>query len=228
MLDRWIWLQTGLGEPAWNMALDDALLATAGLQGCGVVRSYGWRRAAATFGYSQHYREVEALTELRPLIRRPTGGGVVRHDHDWTYSVIIPPGHPWHRLRAKESYRRVHDWVAEALARLGHEVTLAGERTRSTPGACFVGAEADDVLCAGRKVAGAAQRRNRSGLLIQGSVQLEGTNTERDAFDRALREAGGRQWGGVWEPAEVPDRARRLASELMETKYGCEAFNRAR
>jgi len=228
MSDHWTWLETGLGEPAWNMALDEALLATAGMQGCGVVRLYGWCFAAATFGYSQHYQEVEALTELRPLIRRPTGGGVVRHDRDWTYSVIIPPGHEWHQLRARESYRRVHRWVAGALAHLGLEVALAGKRTRSTSGACFVGAEADDVLCAGRKVAGAAQRRNRSGLLIQGSVLLEGMSRERDRFDRALREVAEQQWGGVWEPAEVPDRVRRLADELVETKYGCEAFHRAR
>lgn len=228
MRDRWLWLQTGQGDPAWNMALDEALLVTAEARGCGVVRVYGWTQPAATFGYSQRYREVEALTTLRPLIRRPTGGGVVSHAHDWTYSVVVAPGTPWYQHRARESYRRVHLWVAAALRRLGLDGALAAERQASTSGACFVGAEADDVLVDGRKIAGAAQRRNRLGLLIQGSVQPGGANVERDRFEAALRGEGEAQWGGVWTSGELPEPVRQLAEELLETKYGCEAYHRAR
>jgi lipoate-protein ligase A len=84
------------------------------------------------------------------------------------------------------------------------------------------------VLCAGRKIAGAAQRRSRAGLLIQGSVQVEGMVLERGRFDRALRQAGEQQWGGAWEQAETPDSVLQLARAFVETKYGCPAFNRAR
>ena len=38
-------------------------------------------------------------------------------------------------------------------------------------GPCFAGYEKFDVLWHGKKIAGAAQRRNKLGLLIQGSVQ---------------------------------------------------------
>jgi hypothetical protein len=108
----WLLLVSGPGEPAFNMALDEALLVTAPERGRPVLRLYGWSAPAATFGYFQRHAEVARLTALRPLIRRPTGGGLVPHDADWTYSLAFPVGHEWHSLRADESYRRIHEWNA--------------------------------------------------------------------------------------------------------------------
>ena len=90
-----------------------------------MLRFYGWTEPAATFGYFQKYAEVERATQLRPLIRRPTGGGIVPHDADWTYSLVFPPGHEWHSLKAEESYRRIHDWIQSAFAKLKVETELA-------------------------------------------------------------------------------------------------------
>ena len=112
-----------------------------------------------------------AATYLRPLIRRPTGGGIVPHDADWTYSAVFPPGHEWHSLKAEESYRRIHDWLRLAFAELKMETELAPCCKKSAPGQCFAGHEKFDLLWHGKKIAGAAQRRNKLGLLIQGSVQ---------------------------------------------------------
>src|SRR5690349_19751686 len=150
------------------MACDEALLEWAAQLGRPVLRFYAWSRPAATFGYFQAYSLVETMTELRPLLRRPTGGGLVPHDADWTYSVTIPPGDPWHRSRALESYRRIHEWLQAALWRLGVQTELAPGRVVEAPGQCFVGAETFDLLFNHRKVAGAAQRRRQDGLLIQG------------------------------------------------------------
>ena len=89
----WFYLDTGKGESAWNMALDEALLHSVAAIGQPFLRFYGWNEPAATFGYFQKYADIAAWSPLRPLIRRPTGGGLVPHDADWTYSVIIPPSH---------------------------------------------------------------------------------------------------------------------------------------
>src|SRR5690349_5464521 len=99
----WKILDTGEGDGAWNMALDEALLEAAATIGGPVMRFYGWTEPAATFGYFQKFEEIAAWTTLRPLIRRPTGGGLVTHDADWTYSVIIPPGTDWYAAKALES-----------------------------------------------------------------------------------------------------------------------------
>src|SRR5215475_11845881 len=98
-------LSSGHGEPAFNMAFDEALLESAAELAFPMLRFYGWTEPAASFGYFQHYSEVERLTLLRPLIRRPTGGGIVPHDRDWTYSAIFPPCHLWYDFPAVESYR---------------------------------------------------------------------------------------------------------------------------
>src|SRR5881396_2547548 len=100
------------------MAVDDILLERAGALGQPLLRFYSWREAAASFGYSQRYVEIAQITPLRPLVRRPTGGGLVPHDADWTYSLVFPPGHWWYGSRATESYQRVHEWIRGAFARL--------------------------------------------------------------------------------------------------------------
>ena len=101
------------------MALDEALLEAAPRLGQPVLRFYSWTEAAASFGYFQKYAEIERLTLLRPLVRRPTGGGLVPHDADWTYSLAFPPGDDWYLLRATDSYQRVHEWIQAAFALLG-------------------------------------------------------------------------------------------------------------
>ena len=112
----WFLFRQGKNAADYNMALDEALLQSAPQLGRPVLRFYGWLEPAATFGYSQSYAEIEKLTMLRPLLRRPTGGGLVPHDADWTYSLVFPAGHFWHRLKAVESYRRVHEWIRDAFA----------------------------------------------------------------------------------------------------------------
>ena len=72
---RWYLLNSGACPSAENMAWDEALLSSSQQLGQPVLRLYGWREPAATFGYFQKYSEVAGMTALRPLIRRCTGGG---------------------------------------------------------------------------------------------------------------------------------------------------------
>ncbi|MCX6894101.1 MAG: octanoyltransferase, partial [Verrucomicrobia bacterium] len=109
-MSSWLLLNSGKCAAAFNMALDEALLEALPRLARPVLRFYGWTQPATTFGYFQKFTEIERATALRPLIRRPTGGGLVPHDADWTYSLAFPAGHEWHALAATDSYRRVHEW----------------------------------------------------------------------------------------------------------------------
>jgi lipoate-protein ligase A len=223
---NWRFINSVSGAPDFNMALDEALLEFAARLGVPVLRCYGWILPAATFGYFQHYAEIEQATLLRPLIRRPTGGGLVPHDADWTYSFAFPPDHEWHQLRAEESYRRVHEWIQAAFKKMGVETELAPCCKKTAPGQCFVGYEKFDLLWHGRKIAGAAQRRNKLGLLIQGSVQPPPVGLTRHLWETAMRAVapGEDDWSELFVSGELLTRAQQLAAE----KYSQTIYNQKR
>jgi lipoyl(octanoyl) transferase len=224
----WYLLQSGPGDYAFNMALDEALLEAAPHLGRPMLRFYSWAEPAASFGYFQRYAEIERLTRLRPLVRRPTGGGLVPHDADWTYSLAFPPIDDWYRLSATDSYRRIHEWISMAFARLNVTTELAPVCNKSLPGQCFQGHERFDLLWRGRKIAGAAQRRTRHGLLIQGSVQPAELGVVRTDWEKAMcdaaQEGQAADWTAFEADAQLADRAHQLAQE----KYSQSSYSQKR
>jgi lipoate-protein ligase A len=174
------------GGAAENMALDFLLLQRYPEPAAPRLRHYGWRRPSFTFGYSQKLAWVRERLPAGPpvdLCRRATGGGIVDHREDWTYALIVPRGHELEAARASESYRAVHESLVAALltqgvpaalkSAVGPPVGLPVEPREGGPaGVCFESAEVHDVVnrATGAKIAGAAQKRNKRGLLFQGSV----------------------------------------------------------
>lgn len=228
MSDTWLLLQSGPCDPAWNMALDEALLESAPRVGRPVLRYYSWTAAAASFGYFQRYTDVERMTALRPLVRRPTGGGLVPHDADWTYSLVIPPGHEWYGLRAPESYHRLHHWLAEAFAQLKVATQLAPCDAKELPGRCFAGPERADIVWQGRKIAGAAQRRTKTGLLVQGSVQPQPEGIAKIDWQQAVCNTATRLFSAAWQPMEHDTELNDHAGALARQKYATAEFNQRR
>lgn len=211
------------GAPAWNMAADELLLQQAAALGQVVLRFYSWDQPAATFGYFQRYVDVSVMTDLRPLIRRSTAGGLVRHDKlEWTYSLVFPPTHPWWQLKAERSYRCIHEWVQRAFENCGVAAELCPVTQSAGPGQCFVGAEKNDLVYCGNKIAGAAQRRNCDGLLIQGSVQANSTGIDRKAWEATmLAESECSEW-------QPPEMFIAEVTALAKCKYAAEAHNQKR
>jgi lipoate-protein ligase A len=231
--ETWFLFESGAGGAARNMATDHALLEEIGHLGGPVLRFYGWTEPAATFGYSQCYEDIERATPLRPLIRRPTGGGLVPHDRDWTYSLVLPAGHWWYRLAAVESYRLVHAWLKAGFEVLGVSTELAPCGRQETPGQCFAGHERHDLLWHGRKIAGAAQRRTRTGLLIQGSVQAP-PGADRVEWEAAVRRSAQSRpdpaWlrPVAWAPFAASREFHSRVDRLIEDRYAQASHNTRR
>lgn len=225
---RWYFLNSGPCDAAFNMGLDEALMERVTDLGAPVLRFYGWIQHAASFGYFQHHAEIERATSLRPLVRRPTGGGLVPHDADWTYSLAFPATHEWYSLAATESYQRAHEWIRDSFARLGVSTELAPNCRKSAPGQCFAGYEQSDVLWQGRKIAGAAQRRTKTGLLIQGSVQPPPLNLAKADWQAAMCVAAIGRWCSGWNELTIEGALLARAETLEETRYARDEFNRRR
>jgi lipoate-protein ligase A len=153
---------------ALNMAIDEALLVSASAP---ILRYYRWRRPSVSFGYFGRYAEVELQSHSREIVRRWTGGGIVPHGDDLTYSVVIPASHPFFARSSPEIYRGLHEAIRGALQKNGIAAELSSEAAPKISEACFANAVRADVLSRGRKIAGAAHRRSRAGLLHQGSIQ---------------------------------------------------------
>lgn len=162
-------------DAAGNMAVDFLLLQRYPKPDVLRLRHYGWRRPAFTFGYAQKIEWVRARLpagEPLDLARRATGGGIVDHRDDWTYAFVLPRAHALYDRPGPVIYRAVHEALAAALADLGARVVLQREPPGTAPGVCFERPELDDIVRAddGRKVAGAAIKRNKHGVLLQGSI----------------------------------------------------------
>lgn len=191
-------LEDGAYDGEENMRRDLALLGSAtGLLARPQLRFYQWSQPTATFGCFQTAADAVAAFPGLPVVQRPTGGGVLRHGfgHDLTYSLVVPypsgypksgplPGNHFLRLGVGASYCAIHRALGAALkavadldTRLAKEKEGAGPGVR--PGACF-SAEPEacptpgDLLLeeTGQKLAGAAQKRTKRGLLQQGSLVL--------------------------------------------------------
>ncbi|MBW2543451.1 MAG: lipoate--protein ligase family protein [Deltaproteobacteria bacterium] len=192
-MSRWRLITHGAGHGAWNMGVDEALLASAVRTGRPSLRFYRWQGPWLSLGYGQ-ILEPERLAACGRagvgVVRRVTGGRAVLHGSDLTYALAareeqLPPG-----LTA--SYELVAGILIRALAALGVEaVASVSPRRRESfphrfqlgaaaaasrfPGAgfdCFARPAGREICVAGQKLAGSAQRRAQGGILQHGSIRL--------------------------------------------------------
>lgn len=150
------------------MAVDEWLLETAPTP---VLRAYRWAGAWASVGYFGEITSASAAFPGLNLVRRWTGGGIVDHRTDWTYTLVAPQGEPLAGWRGAESYRRIHETLAETLTTEGIAARFSTGDEETGVALCFENPVSHDLVGAsGNKLAGAGQRRSRQGLLHQGSV----------------------------------------------------------
>ncbi|MEO1984622.1 MAG: biotin/lipoate A/B protein ligase family protein [Fuerstiella sp.] len=163
------------------MAIDEWLLQhVSDVPDRSFIRVYSWCEPTVTLGYFQDgAQELDPRLVKCPRIRRLTGGGAILHDHELTYSCVIPQTHPLARTPTS-LYASVHRAIIVLLARCGVECCMrqeAAEVPRDTgtgtdPFLCFLRSDPRDVVLAQHKIIGSAQRRRRGRILQHGSVLL--------------------------------------------------------
>jgi len=207
---------------AMNMAIDEALLEYATIP---LIRFYRWESSALSFGYFGRFTDIARYQCERDLVRRWTGGGIVFHGEDLTYSVVIPASDTAFAESSISIYETIHQALCHALSETGWRPVIATVATLtgiSDAGySCFANPVRADVMIDGRKIAGAAQRRTRRGLLQQGSIQ--GIDLQSDLAERFARELSTDR-----REQKVDEKILNRARELAEQKYGTESWLRKR
>ncbi|MEK7232501.1 MAG: hypothetical protein AAB268_01690 [Elusimicrobiota bacterium] len=205
-------------DAAAHMALDEAVLLGSAPDAL-VLRIYEWKGEACTFGFSQKYADAKAACKkgIEP-VRRATGGGIVFHDGDVTFSLVFP----WDKTRAPETiYRNIHRGIHLALKARG---TANGmwSSTGQAPGiaaSCFARAEKDDLVDEDdNKIMGGALRKKGTKGLYQGSLRVRVPSEV--VLDGITREFG---------PASLEIHSPWLeAGERLESRYRSAEWNERR
>ncbi len=213
-----------------NMAIDEALLECAIVPS---IRFYRWQSPAVSFGYFGKFSDVAIYAREHDLVRRWTGGGIVFHGEDLTYAIIIPASDSGFHESSMTIYERIHRALAEAMTEIGKQAVVAGgadpggiatvmqSAVIASGDSCFSNPVRADVMIDGRKVAGAAQRRTRCGLLQQGSIQgVNLGNRFADRFANAL--------SLNCSQLTIEDQIFQRAREIALQKYGTDSWLRKR
>jgi len=214
-----------------QMAADEALCET--MPAPHLLRFYNWKGPGVTFGYSQRRGAVaEALAAagctIQEVTRRPTGGGIVFHEADLTFSFIFPS--PGAFFEPGKTYDRLHRAIAAQYSRLGMSFGLLNEKNgdyavNDPVMNCFAKPVNLDILYNGKKVLGGALRKFGGHMLYQASFQAPDARSKAASHRNVLIAALGGEFGLEWEVAEMPDEARAKTGAIAETKYRTRAWN---
>ncbi len=257
----WRLLADAASDAAWNMAVDEALLEAYALGSASdrpTLRLYGWSPPALSLGRKQPARGAHDPAFLRregiELVRRPTGGRAVLHEHERTYAVAGRLGGEPFPGGVLDTYRRIAAAIVAGLRELGIDAADAGaSRGRAVPATgppvCFDAPGAHEITVRGRKLVGSAQVRRRGAFLQHGSILIRadaarlgaavgfpadpdaitGLEDERPGvtpaeIDAALTRGFERAFGAALRPGGLSEGEALRAAELRCWKYDSAAW----
>ena len=179
----WRLIDTGSLPGPLNMAIDEALLRSFNpTTSLPILRLYGWSPPALSLGRFQAADQVLNLERCREddvaVVRRITGGGVIYHADELTYSIVCAPGQIPPAASVKDSFRVLTGFLLDFYRRLGLDAVYAqdaapkGTRLGERTAFCFAGRESFDILANGCKIGGNAQRRLKGLIFQHGSIPL--------------------------------------------------------
>jgi len=166
------------GRGSYNMAVDEYLFRLAQQKKATFLRLYTWDKPTASLGAGQDVNRALNLEECEKrgveVVRRMTGGKMVLHHLEVTYSVASSETEIF-TSTLEGSYRLISEALVRGLEMMGLKAQLA-ENTSATYARshlpCFAYPARNEVEIEGKKIIGSAQKRVGSCFIQHGSIPL--------------------------------------------------------
>ncbi len=186
-LKTWRLLYSGFNHPYDNMATDEAIFREC-MSGNSLptFRIYGWQPEGLSLGCSQDTSKAINIGKCAeynlPFVRRFSGGEVIFHSREVTYSISCLRGSLGIPAFIKESFKFLGSFLIDAYKSLGLDPVFSCESALSPSGVrndggqsvfCFASKEDYDIIIKGRKIGGNAQRRIKDAVFQHGSIPLK-------------------------------------------------------
>ena len=162
-----------------NMAVDDFLFRSLSSDPQTCLRFYRWERPTVSLGYSQDIQKVVDVEYCQnqgiDIVRRMTGGKLVLHHKEVTYSLCSSDKETFTSTLA-DSYRLISQALMRGLKKMGLKSYLADSPPNSYVRGnlpCFSYPARDEIKVEGKKIVGSAQKRAGSKFIQHGSIPLE-------------------------------------------------------
>ena len=163
-----------------NMLIDKELFEAFTPSSLPIFRIYEWEESF-TYGFSQKLDTFKDLSNLQRYnqnhAQRITGGGILFHGNDISYSLIIPTTLV-KNISVKQSYELICSFLIEFYKSLGLKPIYAKDIEDikvSKSEYCQEGFEPYDILIDGKKIGGNAQRRSKEIIFQHGSISINNT-----------------------------------------------------
>ena len=200
------------------MAVDEALLSNFREDDRPILRLYGWEPSLSVGRFSNVRKCVDLVKlerEKLSFVRRMTGGGVLVHGGDLSYTLILPRESLGH-IGVKESYRYLCGFLIRLYENLGQNAMFASDTKLETGHSdiCLAGNEAYDIVIKGRKMGGNAQRYSRNLLFQHGSIPI---HLDEACFKPLFLEDSGLERAATLERLGSPVTRERLSELLVES-----------
>ncbi len=184
-------LQTPSFDVYSQMAIDEIIACNKTLEDKNFLRFFNWQeQKAITFGYAQRSKSLKEQFDLGyQITRRPSGGGVVYHEGDLTFSIIFTSTD-----KVEEIYKKLHTAIASELKKYISQVQNYDQKHIFKPvengqsKSCFSNPVLDDLMVDGKKILGGAIRRFGNRILYQGTLQITGARSKEE-YKTAIKNA---------------------------------------
>lgn len=250
---NWRLLFTPNVDPYMNMAIDEALTRECiDYEGnSAVIRFYTWKETSCSIGYFQKIENVFKAPDRKriPVVRRPTGGGIVYHGNDITFSIVTKRMQSNGQENITSFYKLIGESLLRGLGKLGFACTSyhpEGESHLSDnernllnkrllqQSFCSVTPAKYDIMIAGSKVAGYAARKSQGTILCQGYLDIhkrwkgQHNGSREKAINllfNNLTNSFKNVFGITLTSSQLTEDEMKSANEIRDKKYASDEWN---